>query len=185
MSIVRMKRLTGFILSLTLVALISACGDDTASNSEFTGNEVSMTMVPGTVDGNTTTGNLVIRERNDGRAQIDITLNNVLNGAEHPVHLHFGSLDDDGEVATFLTTLTESNGVGSSSTILERLDNDETLTYSQLITFNGSIKIHFEASGPLENEVLGAANIGLNTAGNEAYLQGLKDITNCNNKAGN
>jgi len=184
MSIVRMKRFTSILLSLVLVAVISACGDDSGS-SEFTGNEVSMTMIPGTVDGNTTTGSLLIRERNDGMAQIEITLNNVLDGAQHPVHLHFGSLEDDGEVATFLTTLSEENGVGRSMTILDRLDNDETLTFNQLVTFNGSVKIHFEASGPLENEVLAAANIGLNTGGNEAYLLGLKGITSCNSKAGN
>ena len=184
MSIVRMKRIGNYLLALSLVAMMASCGGDD-SQSEFTGNEVSMTLVPGTVEGNTTTGTLTIRERNNGNAQIEIELNNVLSGASHPVHLHFGSLEDNGDVATFLTTLNEVDGVGRSVTILERLDNDETLNYAQLINFNGSVKIHFEASGPLENEVLGAANIGLNTPGNEAYLQGLKDITTCNNKVGN
>ena len=184
MSIVRMKQIGNFLLSLALVASLASCGGDEGS-SEFTGNEVSIALIPGTVEGNTTTGSLVIKERNDGKAQIEVFLNNVLSGAVHPVHLHFGSLDDDGEVATFLTTLNEVNGVGRSTTILDQLDNDESLDYNQLITFNGSIKIHFEASGPLEDAVLGAANIGLNTPGNEAYLQGLKDITTCNNKVGN
>lgn len=184
MSIVRMKRIGNFLLSLALVATIASCGGDEGT-SEFTGNEVSLELIPGTVEGNTTTGSLVIKERNDGRAQIELTLNNVLDGAQHPVHLHFGSLDDDGEVATFLTTLSEENGVGRSTTILNRLDNDESLDYNQLITFNGSIKIHFEASGPLENALLGSTNIGLNSAGNEAYLLGQKDITTCNSKPGN
>ena len=177
---VRMKQVSSLVLAFAFVLLLGACGDGGDNTSEFTGNEVSTELIPGTVEGNTTTGTLVIKERTDGRAQLEITLNNVLNGAQHPVHLHFGSLDDDGEVATFLTTLSESNGVGRSVTILDALDNDTSVDYSQLLTFNGSIKIHFESSGPLENAVLGSTNIGLNTGGNEAYLNGTKDITTCN-----
>jgi hypothetical protein len=32
----------------------------------------------------------------------------------------------------------------------------------------------------MENEILASTNIGLNTADNEAYFNGLKSITNCN-----
>ena len=182
---VRMKKISSLVFGCALVLLMGACGGDSASDSEFTGNEVTTELIPGTVEGNTTTGTLVIRERTDGKAQLEITLNNVISGAQHPVHLHFGSLDDDGEVATFLTTLTETNGVGRSVTVLSALDNDTSLDYSDLLTFNGSIKIHFEPSGPLENAVLGSTNVGLNVEGNEAYLNGTKDITTCNTIPGN
>ena len=165
---------------LLALLVLGACGSDGNEDSEFTGNEVRLELVPGTVEGNTTTGELVIRERNNGQAQLDIALQNVLQGASHPVHLHFGSLSDDGEVATFLTTLSEVDGVGRSSTVLSALDDETPITYSDLTNFNGSIKIHFEASGPLENEVLGAVNIGLNMADNEAYLNGDRSITVCN-----
>lgn len=154
-------------------------------SSDFTGNEVSMQLIPGTVEGNTTTGSLTIRELTNGKAQLEITLNNVLDGAEHPVHLHLGSLDDNGDVATFLTTLQEVNGVGKSITILDKLDNDQELSYANLLAFDGSIKIHFESSGPMENEILGAVNIGLNGSENEAYLLGEKSITSCNSNPGN
>ena len=177
---VRMKRISTYFTMLVFIALTVACGGEDAGDSEFTGNEVRMELIPGTVSGNTTSGTLLIRERTTGEAQLDITLNNVITGAEHPVHLHFGSLDDNGDVATYLTTLRETDGVGVSSTILTRLDNDESVSFSSLITFNGSIKIHFEASGPLEDAVLGSANIGLNSGENEAYLNGLKSITTCN-----
>ena len=178
MNTVKLKRIAGYLLSIALATMLTSCGSESGS-SEFTGNQMKMALIPGTVEGNTTTGTLLIRERTDGRALLEITLNNVLTDAQHPVHLHFGSLDDDGEIATFLTTLNEVNGVGRSVTRLDRLDNDERLTY------NGSIKVHFEASGPLENEILGAVNIGLNTAKNKAYLNGIKNITTCNNNVGN
>lgn len=179
-----MKRIGISLASLTLVLILGACQSD-GGQSEFTGNQVQLELIPGTVAGNTTTGTLLIRERTDGLAQLDITMNNVLSGAQHPVHLHFGSLDDDGDVATFLTTLIEENGVGRSSTVLTRLDNGTSLTYNDMVTFNGSIKIHFEASGPLEDSLLGSTNVGINSADNEAYLNGTKDITTCNSNPSN
>jgi hypothetical protein len=167
------------LFALLILIVTTACNDNN-ENTDFTGAQLEIQMIPGTIDGNTTTGNLLIKARTDGRAQIEVTLNNVIQNAEHPVHLHFGSLDDNGTVATFLSTLKEENGIGKSISILDRLDDNTEITFNQLIQFNGSIKIHFEASGPMENEILASTNIGLNTADNEAYFNGLKSITNCN-----
>lgn len=175
-----MKRISTYLATLTLVLLFGACSEGNGGDSEFTGNEVRLELIPGTVSGNTTSGTLLIRERNNGDVQLDITLNNVLSGAEHPVHLHFGSLADDGDVATLLSTVREEDGVGVSSTVLNSLDDDTPVTFISMLTFNGSIKIHFEASGPLEDAILGSTNIGLNTGANEAYLNGSKSITTCN-----
>ncbi len=172
------------IFLLLIFVALSSC-EEKDQNTEFTGNEIEFQMIPGTVDGNTTTGTLVIKERNDGRAQIEVTINNVLQNAEHAVHLHFGSLEDNGVVATYLTTLKEEDGVGKSITILDRLDDNTTINFSQLSQFNGSIKIHFEASGPMENEILASTNIGLNAPDNAAYLSGAKSITICNNDFNN
>ena len=176
-----MKRPSRFLL-LTFLSgiLISSCSDQSTENStEFTKNEVRMEMIPGTVQGNTTTGTIVIKERTDGSAQLDITLNGVIANAVHPVHLHFGSLKDNGDIATYLSELREDNGVGLSSTILGNLSNNSTLDYNNFLQFDGSIKVHYEESGPLENELLGAVNIGLNSNENAAYLNGAKGITIC------
>ncbi|OEK04900.1 hypothetical protein [Roseivirga misakiensis] len=172
------KSLLAVLISLSIVS----CGDDSTADAEFTGNEVRLEMIPGTVQGNTTTGTLVIKEKSNGQAQLEITLNNALSNADHPVHLHFGSLDDDGEVALLLGRLRESNGIGSSTTILNALDDNTEITYSSFLNFDGSIKIHFEDSGPLENEILGAVNVGINRVQNQAYLDGIKSITVCNSE---
>jgi hypothetical protein len=172
------------LIVLLILIVATACNDNN-ENTDFTGNQLEIQMIPGTIDGNTTTGTLLIKERTDGKAQIEVTLNNVIQNAEHPVHLHFGSLDDNGTVATFLTTLKEENGIGRSISILDRLDDNTELTFNQLIQFNGSIKIHFEASGPMENEILASTNIGLNAPDNAAYLNGSKSITVCNNDFNN
>ena len=171
-----MKQLFALIL---LSAFVFACSSD-AEDAEFTGNEVEMEMIPGAVNGNQTNGTLLIKERKGGAAQVEITLNGVINNANHPVHLHFGSLADDGNIATLLNPIEEKDGVGKSSTILNELENGSTISYSDLLTFDGSIKIHFEASGPMKDEILGSTNIGLNADQNSAYLSGEKSITICN-----
>lgn len=173
-----MKKL--FLLAILSFALVS-CGSD-SGDAEFTGNEVAFQMIPGSVNGNQTTGSLVIKERTGGTAQIEITLNGVIPNSNHPVHLHFGSLEDDGNVATLLNPILEADGVGYSVTILNELENGDEMTYADLITFNGSIKIHFEASGPLKDEILGSTNIGINSDQNQAYLSGEKSITICNSE---
>lgn len=171
-----MKKL--FLLSFLSLILL-ACEND-ADNAEFTGNEVEFQMIPGSVNGNETNGTLLIKEKANGAAQIEIRLNGVLNNANHPVHLHFGSLEDDGNIATLLNPLTEQNGLGQSITVLNELENGEAVTYAKLIAFDGSVKVHWEASGPMKDEILGSTNIGLNSDQNAAYLTGAKSITVCN-----
>ncbi len=182
-----MKKPSIFVLLpfLLAVLVISCTNQSTEEGLEFTGNEVEFELVPGTVQGNTTTGTILIRERADGAAQIDITMNGVIANAVHPVHLHFGNLDADGDVATFLGELREENGVGRSTTILSTLSDNSSLDYNDFLLFDGSIKVHFEESGPLENELLGAVNIGLNVEQNADYLQGIKSITSCNSDFSN
>ena len=137
-------------------------------------------MIPGSVNGTETSGTLLIREKSDGKAQIEIELDGVLKNANHPVHFHFGSLEDNGNVATLLNPIQEENGVGRSITVLNELENGQKVSYADLVSFNGSIKVHWEASGPLKDEILGSTNIGSNSSENEAYLNGSKSITICN-----
>ena len=183
--LILMKKLALLLCALFLGIATFSCDNSEGSDSEFTGQEVSFDLIPGTVQGNTTSGQMVVRERSNGQVQVEITLNNVLNNASHPVHLHFGSLDDDGDVALLLNRLLEENGTGRSVTVLSNLDDNTSITYASFLNFDGSIKIHFEDSGPLENAILGSTNIGINAPENQAYLDGLKSITVCNSDFSN
>lgn len=169
-----------FVFLLLIPFFLISCSDNNSVDADLTGQAVNFELIPGNVQGNQTTGTLIISERNDGSAQIDIELQNIIKNANHPVHLHFGSLNDDESIATILNPVIEENGVGKSSTILTALEDGTPLQYDQLMSFDGSIRIHFEASGPLEDEVMGSTNIGVNAVENDAYLEGIRSITNCN-----
>ena len=168
------------VKALTFLLFIALLGCQNEVTNEFTTNEISIPMIAGEVDGNSTSGILTIKERTDGKGQIEIIIQNVLPNAVHPIHLHYGSLDDDGNVATLLNDLREENGIGKSVTILSALENGQTPSYQDLVNMDGSIKIHFEASGPLEDALIASINIGINQAENAAYIEGSKKITTCN-----
>ena len=172
------KVTTLFIFFLGIVLL----GCQNEATSEFTSNEISIPMIGGQVNGNSTSGILTIKERIAGTAQIEIIVQHVLPNAVHPIHLHYGSLEDDGNVATLLNELREVNGTGRSVTLLTTLENGQAITYQDLVNMDGSIKIHFEASGPLENALIASTNIGINQTENGAYLEGSKSITECNDR---
>jgi hypothetical protein len=165
---------------IILVLITFSCSDEL--NGEFTGNEMTIPMISGEVEGNRTNGLVTIRERSDGKAQIELIVENVISNAEHPVHLHYGSLDDNGKIALFLNDLVEVNEIGKSITVLEELSDGELLNYHDLLMWNGSIKIHFESSGPLENALIASTNIGINQSENAPYLQGDQSITVCNSR---
>lgn len=167
-------------LLIIAVVLIAACDSSSDGDSLYTGNEVNFELISGEFEGNTTSGNLTVKERTDGSAEIVILLNGVIKGASHPVHLHFGSLSDDGLVATYLNQIEEVEGVGQSTTLLSELDNGTAINYNSMLAFDGSVKIHFESTGELKDIILGASNIGMNSAENEAFLLGLESISTCN-----
>jgi hypothetical protein len=165
---------------ITVLVIVTACESSNDEVSLYTGNEVNFELISGEFEGNETSGVLTIKERTDGKGEVEITLNGVINGAVHPVHLHFGGLNADGLVATYLNPIEEINGVGKSNTLIDQLDNNIELNYNSLLIFDGSIKIHFESTGDLKDVILGATNIGLNSQANEAFLLGIESITTCN-----
>ncbi len=174
-----------FFFLIIAFAVITGCNSSEGEVNIYTGNEVSYELIPGDFQGNETSGILKIKERTDGKGEIEIMLNGVINGAVHPAHLHFGDLNANGLVATHLNPVEETDGVGKSNTLIEQLVNGDDLDYNALLLFDGSVKIHFEATGDLKDVILGATNIGINGSANEAFLLGIQSITTCNSDFGN
>ena len=165
------------IFSISVLACSIENGDP-----EYTGNSMFYNLIPGSANGLETNGTLIIRERADGTAQFEILMTGVLNNANHPVHLHYGSLEDNGNIAAMLNPVLAIDGIGKSLSFVVELENGEEVDYNDMVTFDGSLKVHFEASGPLKDQLLGSINIGSNSSENQAYLDGDKSITICNSE---
>lgn len=96
-----------------------------------------------------------------GKMEVSISLVNTSPYSDFPAHIHFGSVNEVGELAFALNPV---DGVsGKSVTILDQveLSNGDILTYDRLKEINGSIKIHMN-SNLFKHMVLAFGNIGKN-----------------------
>ncbi|MEM9829252.1 MAG: hypothetical protein AAF944_01365 [Bacteroidota bacterium] len=167
------------LLALSLAVLFAAC--DSNDEDLYSGRETQYNLLEGSYLGTTTTGTITIKERVDRTAEIQLVMEGTLNEAVHPVHLHYGSLQDDGLVAEFLNDLKDvGNNRSQSITHLTQLTDGTAITYDHLVSMDGSIKVHFEEAGALRDVILGASNIGANYS--MADVGSVKDITLCNSK---
>lgn len=114
---------------------------------------------------NPTRGEVTVRELAPGKLEVTIRLQNTAEGAQHPSHLHFGTIAETGELAYALNPVDGSTG--ESITILDKvqLSDAKTLTYDHLMEMDGSIKVHMNDTY-FKHFVLAFANIGKN----ENYL---------------
>ena len=161
------------ITSLALILLFAACSEDDKSVSDFTGNEMVYNLTPESTYYNGS-GTVTFKERVDQGVTIDIAMDPTGSGGTHPAHLHYGTFDvPDAEMAAMLTPVDATTGI-STTTIYKFLDDTE-VTFSDLMKFDGSVKIHLD-DGPNKSVVIAATNIGINAS------MDISDIATCSNK---
>jgi len=166
---------------LASAVILTACNNEGEENANYTGREIQYNLLEGSYLETTTSGMVTIKERLDKSAEIKLVIDGTLNNAQHPVHLHYGNLQDNGLVAEFLNNMEDiGNNRSQSITHLTQLADGTAITYDQLVKMNGSIKVHFEEDGALKDVILGATNIGANYQ--MADIGSIKDITVCNSK---
>ncbi len=106
-------------------------------------------------------GTATVTELGPGRVKITIQLQNTAAGFAHPAHLHFGSIEEVGELAYKLNDV--DGATGKSETVLDQvtLEDGSVLDYLMLQEMNGSIKVHMNDSF-FKPFVLTYGNIGQN-----------------------
>jgi hypothetical protein len=150
-----MKRLMGV---LAIVAVLTACHEQEAVTNDFTGNESTYALLPGSTY--PINGTITFKEKKDGSPFISVIVSGTEGEAQHPVHLHLGNISTpDAEVTALLNPVLGKTGV--SETHLTMLADESAITYQQLIAMNACIKIHLAASGPDKNIILAGGNIGI------------------------
>ena len=139
------------ILLLCVVIVFSACNQEEVVEKNYwlyqTGFQPSI-------------GNATITDLGQGEIKISIQLNPFIPG-QYPAHLHFGDINETGELAVRLADL--DGETGQSVTILknEVMSNGEVLTYEKFLDLNASIRVH--SSDPLnKNLVMAYGNVGNN-----------------------
>lgn len=166
-----MKRLIGV---LTILVLMNACQENETITSEFTGNESTYALLPGSIY--PVNGTIIFKEKKDGSTLVRVELSGTEGEIKHPVHLHAGNIfTPDAEISALLNPVTGKTGI--SETHLTILADESAITYRQLAELNASIKIHLSDSGPEKDVILAAGNIGIAWA--EDVASGRKAIGVC------
>ncbi|MEB2785275.1 hypothetical protein [Algoriphagus persicinus] len=108
-------------------------------------------------------GTLTVRELTDGNLELSLQLvgANSTSATTFPAHLHFGDYTSpEAPMAYVLTSVSGSNLL--SKTVLGPLMNGTKLSFDDMKTFDGHVKVHLASEGPDYKVILVAGNIGSN-----------------------
>jgi len=139
-----------------LVAM--GCQENEAVVDDFTGNEVVYPLQSGSVY--PISGTVTLKEKKDGFTVAIVELTGTEGNIQHPVHLHLGDISAPGaDVAALLNPVMGTTG--KSETLINRMADETTITYAQLVALDACIKIHLADSGPDRDIILAGGNIGI------------------------
>lgn len=94
-------------------------------------------------------------------AKINIDMNGTLKIDTHPAFIYNNTLFQGGARAITLTPVKGSSG--KSSTTVTTLDNGTSITYEDLLVFNGHLKVHLDE--PRMHVIFAEGDIGINARG--------------------
>jgi hypothetical protein len=160
-----------FVLGLAVVAGLASCdSDDDGVKTPFQGetkeyilNEMGDSGVNGTVTFN---------EMENGTATVDFDLEGTEDGNMHPAHIHMGTAAEGGEIVVSFNPI--DGATGESTTEVAADDNDNAVTYEELVAYDGYINVHLS-----EDElgtVVAQTDIGENELTGESVTYDLAGI---------
>jgi hypothetical protein len=136
-----MKRLLKSLFCL-LTILIFGCTSD--ENTERLNQLKSRTVLLNAVSDPAISGLVQFTQNTNGTITVDLELINTTEGETHPVHIHHNNALDTGAIALTLNPI--SGTTGKSTTVVDALDDNTTLSYNQLLNFDGYLNVHQSAT---------------------------------------
>ena len=134
-----LKILFNALLVLCMSLFMVSCDDDDdMTGVELTGESTTYILEERSNSG--VSGTAVFEEVVDGSTKLTISLSGTSAGNMHPSHIHNNSAAMGGGIAISLTDVDGETGV--SETIIEALDDGTSITYDELILFDGYINVH-------------------------------------------
>ena len=143
-----MKNLKNYLtitFLMVFLVFLSSCSSDDDGDSpigpEPTGE--TKTYALGAVSNPDISGSATISELDDGSITLTITLENTPDDGMHPAHIHVNTAAEGGDIAVSLTPI--DGATGTSVTNFTALDDGTTLSYDELLEFDGYINVHLSA----------------------------------------
>jgi len=145
------------IFGLVMCGLVWISCQESENINEFTGNESTYALQPGS--DYDIAGTVTIKERRDGTSTVLVTLTGTSGNNKLPLHLHLGDISTPGaDVAALLNPVDAKTG--TSETIVTQLADETILSYADLINLEACIKVHLADTGAERDIILAGGNIG-------------------------
>ncbi|WP_143959824.1 hypothetical protein [Litoribacter populi] len=103
-------------------------------------------------------GNVIFRKEGPNSTRIMIELNGTQDGNIHPAHIHSNSVSQGGPIVIDLAPV--DGNTGRSKTLVTAFDDGNSVTYEQLINYNGHANVHL--SMEVLDTLIAQGNIGSN-----------------------
>ncbi|MFC2187016.1 CHRD domain-containing protein [Fulvivirgaceae bacterium LMO-SS25] len=144
------KTITQFFKGMPLALLFFAAILVSCNNEEddvmpiveddpaLTGDTKEFPLMPVSNDG--ISGMVTFLEQDDNSTKIIVQLNGTTGSTAHPAHIHFNTAAEGGDIAVSLEPVDPATG--RSETIVTADENGQTLSFQQLLTYDGYVNVH-------------------------------------------
>jgi len=149
-----------YLVLIAFASIFVSCNNDETDPDALTGRSVTYPLFTGATEGGYE-GDVTFAERKDGFTLLKIQLTGPTGTSKFPAHLHEGPYSIDADMAAMLVPVDAATG--KSETLLKQLANGTEISYSELIDYNGHIKVHL-GDGDDKSVILAYGNIGSNPA---------------------
>ncbi|WP_037314545.1 CHRD domain-containing protein [Salegentibacter sp. Hel_I_6] len=135
-----MKKLA---FALMMVAGFTSCDsdDDGVETPEFQGETKEYTL--NEIGDSGVSGTVTFMENEDGSTTVEFDLDGTPEDGMHPAHIHMGTAAETGEIAVSFEPI--DGATGTSTTEVSTLDDGTSVSYEELLDFDGYINVHLSA----------------------------------------
>lgn len=147
------------IVTLSLFTSIMSCQSSSEKGMDpdiYTGNMESYTLYQ--ASDFAVNGIVVLNELKSGYTEVEVKITPTEKGLLHPVHIHFSSIEANGEIAVVLNPVDGETGI--SITELKEFEDGNAINYSELIDLDACVKVHLSSTPPDYHTLLVGGNIG-------------------------
>ncbi len=103
-------------------------------------------------------GQIIVRERNDGTTQLELTLYGTRPDGVYPAYIHFNTIVEGGGIAITLTPVDGNSGV--SVTEITKLDTGSPISYQEILEFDGHLNVQLDDN---QGTLVAQADVGENS----------------------
>lgn len=168
-----MKKLLKLLNVLLPCMVLMGCSSDdhiTPIPSSLT----SKTYAVSSIFDNNVNGTAKFIKNDDNSTTVEIRLTGISTGTSHPASINFNTAAEGGDIVITLNDVNDTTGF--STTTFSTLDSGTSITYDDLLSFDGYVNVLYSESQP--DHVLAQGDIGQNelTDVSKTYSLNEKDV---------